>query len=96
MIDLYMDPPQKVATIKIGLEARSVETSKYKGYEDQVAIAGAYWPPQYVIMDGPTLEPNPGKGDVQISIHLFLFAKASPGFASHRREITEHFRTSAS
>jgi nitrite reductase (NO-forming)/hydroxylamine reductase len=58
MIDLYMDPPAKVATIKIGLEARSVETSKYKGYEDQVAIAGAYWPPQYVLMDGPTLEPK--------------------------------------
>jgi nitrite reductase (NO-forming)/hydroxylamine reductase len=58
MIDLYMDPPATVASIKIGLEARSVETSKYKGYEDQVAIAGAYWPPQYVIMDGPTLEPK--------------------------------------
>ena len=40
--------------IKIGLEARSVETSKYKGYEDKFAIAGAYWPPQYVIMDGDT------------------------------------------
>src|SRR3990167_11242919 len=37
--------------------SRSVETSKYKGYEDKFAIAGAYWPPQYVIMDGPTLEP---------------------------------------
>jgi nitrite reductase (NO-forming)/hydroxylamine reductase len=58
MIDLYMDPPKKVATIKIGLEARSVETSKYKGYEDKIAIAGAYWPPQYVLMDGPTLEPK--------------------------------------
>lgn len=58
LIDLYMNPPQKVATIKIGLEARSVETSKYKGYEDKVAIAGAYWPPQYVMMDGPTLEPK--------------------------------------
>jgi nitrite reductase (NO-forming)/hydroxylamine reductase len=57
MIDLYMKVPQKVASIKIGLEARSVETSKYKGYEDKVAIAGAYWPPQYVIMEGPTLEP---------------------------------------
>ena len=50
-------PPQIVAEIKIGLEARSVETSKYKGYEDSYAIAGAYWPPQYVIMDGATLEP---------------------------------------
>ena len=58
MTDLYMDPPQKVATIKIGLEARSVETSKYKGYEDKIAIAGAYWPPQYVLMDGDTLEPK--------------------------------------
>jgi nitrite reductase (NO-forming)/hydroxylamine reductase len=57
LIDLWMDPPQSVAEIKIGAEARSVETSKYKGYEDKYAIAGAYWPPQYVIMDGATLEP---------------------------------------
>ena len=29
-----------------------------KGWEDKYAIAGAaYWPPQYVIMDGATLEP---------------------------------------
>ncbi len=40
----------------IGLEARSVETSKYEGYEDRLAVAGSYWPPQYVIMDGETLE----------------------------------------
>jgi len=58
LIDLYMSPPKVVAEIKIGLEARSVETSKYKGYEDKIAIAGAYWPPQYVLMDGPTLEPR--------------------------------------
>ena len=58
LIDLWMDPPAKVAEIKIGLEARSVETSKYIGYEDKYAIAGAYWPPQYVIMDGDTLEPK--------------------------------------
>ncbi|MEX2326491.1 MAG: cytochrome D1 domain-containing protein, partial [Pseudomonadales bacterium] len=57
MIDLWANPPQKVAEIKIGLEARSVETSKYKGYEDRFAVAGAYWPPQYVFMDGDTLEP---------------------------------------
>ena len=57
MIDLWMDPPAIVAEIKVGLEARSVETSKYKGYEDKYAIAGAYWPPQFVIMDGDTLEP---------------------------------------
>jgi len=57
MIDLWMDPPQIVAEIKVGLEARSVETSKYKGFEDKYAIAGSYWPPQYVVMDGDTLEP---------------------------------------
>ena len=56
-IDLYMEKPAKVAEIKVGLEARSVETSKYKGYEDKLAIAGSYWPPQYTIMDGATLEP---------------------------------------
>ncbi len=57
LIDLWMDPPQTVAEIKVGLEARSVETSKFKGFEDKYAIAGAYWPPQYVIMDGASLEP---------------------------------------
>ena len=58
LIDLYMDPPQTVAEIKVGLEARSVETSKFKGWEDKYAIAGSYWPPQYVIMDGDTLKPQ--------------------------------------
>ncbi|MEN1971685.1 cytochrome D1 domain-containing protein [Luteimonas sp. MJ204] len=57
LIDMWMKVPERVAEIKIGLEARSVETSKFKGYEDRLAIAGAYWPPQYVIMDGPSLEP---------------------------------------
>ena len=58
LIDLWMDPPQTVAEVKIGLEARSVETSKFPGFEDRYAIAGAYWPPQFVIMDGETLEPR--------------------------------------
>ncbi len=57
MIDLWMETPATVAQIKVGAEARSVETSKFKGYEDKYAIAGSYWPPQYVIMDGDTLEP---------------------------------------
>ncbi len=57
MIDLWMEDPAIVATIKVGAEARSVETSKMEGWEDKYAIAGAYWPPQYVIMDGQTLEP---------------------------------------
>ncbi len=58
MIDLWMETPAPVAEIKIGAEARSIETSKFEGFEDKYAIAGAYWPPQYVIMDGDTLEPR--------------------------------------
>jgi nitrite reductase (NO-forming)/hydroxylamine reductase len=58
LIDLWMAKPDNVAEIKVGLEARSVETSRAKGYEDKYAIAGAYWPPQYVIMKGDTLEPQ--------------------------------------
>lgn len=57
LIDMWMATPDKVAEIRVGLEARSVETSKMKGWEDRFAIAGAYWPPQFVIMNGDTLEP---------------------------------------
>ncbi len=57
LIDLWMEKPDNVAELKIGLEARSVDTSKFKGFEDKLAIAGSYWPPQYVIMKGDTLEP---------------------------------------
>jgi len=58
LIDLWMKQPDTVAEIKVGLEARSVETSKYEGYEDKFAVAGSYWPPQFVIMDGDTLKPR--------------------------------------
>jgi nitrite reductase (NO-forming)/hydroxylamine reductase len=57
LVDLWMKEPDSVAEIKVGLEARSVETSKFKGYEDKYAIAGTYWPPQFVVMEGNTLEP---------------------------------------
>lgn len=57
LIDLWMNPPRTVAEIDTGIEARSVETSKFKGWEDKYAISGTYWPPQFVIMDGATLEP---------------------------------------
>gem|GEM_PF-77046 len=57
LVDLWMDPPQAVAEIKVGIEARSIETSKYTGWEDKYAIVGDYWPPQYTIMKGDTLEP---------------------------------------
>jgi len=57
LIDLWMKTPDRVAEIKPCMEARSVELSKYKGYEDKYAIVGCYWPPQYVIMDAKTLKP---------------------------------------
>jgi nitrite reductase (NO-forming) / hydroxylamine reductase len=57
LIDLWLEKPDNVAEIKIGLEARSVETSKYKGFEDKYAVAGSYWPPQFVLMEGDTLKP---------------------------------------
>ncbi|MBW8370964.1 MAG: nitrite reductase [Thiobacillus sp.] len=57
LIDLWMETPSTVATIRTGSDARSIDTSKFKGYDDKLAIAGTYWPPAYVLMDGPTLEP---------------------------------------
>ena len=58
LIDLWMETPTTVATIRTGSDARSIDTSKYKGYDDKIAIAGTYWPPAYVLMDGFTLEPK--------------------------------------
>lgn len=61
MIDLWSDPIQTVAEARTCLEARSIDTSKYKGpkgnFLDKLAIVGCYWPPSYVILDGQTLEP---------------------------------------
>lgn len=62
MVDLWMDPPQTVAEVKTGIEARSIDSSKYKGpkgdFLDKLAVVGNYWPPSYVILDGQTLEPK--------------------------------------
>ncbi len=58
LIDLWMEKPAVVAEVKVGFDARSVDTSKFKGFEDKYAIAGSYWPPQYVIMEGDTLKPH--------------------------------------
>ena len=57
MMDMWASPPNLVAEIKTGIDARSIDTSKYKGFEDRYAVVGNYWPPHYVIMDGDTLEP---------------------------------------
>lgn len=57
LIDMWYETPKIVATMKAGYEARSIDTSKYKGFEDKYAVVGSYWPPQYAILDGETLEP---------------------------------------
>jgi nitrite reductase (NO-forming)/hydroxylamine reductase len=57
IIDLWMEQPATVASIRSGSDARSIDTSKFKGWEDKYAVVGTYWPPQYAIMDGLTLEP---------------------------------------
>jgi nitrite reductase (NO-forming)/hydroxylamine reductase len=57
MIDLWMEKPDTVAEIRCSLDARSVDVSKFKGFEDKYAVVGGYWPPQFVILDGATLEP---------------------------------------
>jgi nitrite reductase (NO-forming)/hydroxylamine reductase len=62
MIDLWMKKPDKVAEVKTCTEARSIDSSKYKGkkgnFQDKFAIIGCYWPPHFVILDGQTLEPK--------------------------------------
>ena len=61
LIDLWMKKPDKVAEVKVCYDARSIDTSKYKGrrgnFMDKLAIVGCYWPPSFVILDGQTLKP---------------------------------------
>jgi len=61
MIDLWVPTPNIVAEIRTGYDARSIDTSKYKGklgdFTDKYAVVGNYWPPHYVILKGDTLEP---------------------------------------
>ncbi len=57
MIDLWTETPEIVAQVQGCFDARSVEASKVDGFEDKYIIEGCYWPPQYVVFDGQTLEP---------------------------------------
>ena len=57
LIDLWSSTPTIVATVKGCHDARSVDGSKFSGFEDRYLIEGCYWPPQYVVYDGLTLEP---------------------------------------
>ena len=57
LIDLWSEAPTLVAQVQGCYDARSVDASKFEGYEDKLLIEGCYWPPQYVVFDGLTLEP---------------------------------------
>ncbi len=57
LIDLWTETPSLVARARGCFDARSVESSKMAGYEDRYLIEGCYWPSQYAVLDGLTLEP---------------------------------------
>lgn len=58
LIDLWTPTPTIDAVVQGCSDARSVEASRFAGYEDRLLIEGCYWPPQYVVFDGATLEPR--------------------------------------
>ncbi len=57
MIDTYTKVPTIVAEVKGGFDSRSVEVSKFKGYEDKYLVFGGYSPSHIAILDAQTLEP---------------------------------------
>ncbi len=57
MIDTYPDVPTIVAEVKGGFDSRSVEVSKFKGFEDKYLVFGGYSPSHIAILDAQTLEP---------------------------------------
>ncbi|HEC11562.1 MAG TPA: c-type cytochrome, partial [Acidimicrobiales bacterium] len=57
LIDLWTETPTVVAQVQGCFDARSVESSKFEGFEDKYIVQGCYWPPQYIVYDGLTLEP---------------------------------------
>ena len=71
MIDLWTPEPTLVAQVQGCSDARSVEGSKFEGFEDKLVIEGCYWPPQYVVFDGQTLEP--------LKVHEVLFPTYDTG-----------------
>ncbi len=57
MIDLWYKIPKIVAEVRGAFDARSVELSKFKGYEDKYLVFGGYNPAHIAIMDAQTLKP---------------------------------------
>ncbi len=58
LFDLWMETPKPVAEVTVGSEGRSIEPSGEKGSRELLLLAGSNWPPQYVVLDGRTLEPT--------------------------------------
>lgn len=54
LVDLYAEVPERVASLRIGLEARALG---HAGAGTPRLLGGAEWPPQFVLMDSETLEP---------------------------------------
>ncbi len=57
MIDTYTETPTIVAEVRGAFDSRSVEVSKYKGYEDKYLVFGGYSPSHIAIFNAQTLEP---------------------------------------
>ncbi len=87
MIDTYTKVPQIVAEVRAGLDSRSVEVSKYKGYEDKYLVFGGYSPSHIAIFDAQTLEPisvTPTAGKACDGDHEFIEeARVASIVASH-------------
>jgi len=58
LFDLWMKEPAPVAEITTGVEGRSMAPSAIQGTEQLSLLVGVNWPPQYVVLDGRTLEPH--------------------------------------
>ena len=56
LVDLWTDPPSVAAQARGCFDARSIAPSRAKGFGDKLLVEGCYWPPQYVVFDGATLE----------------------------------------
>ncbi len=92
MIDLWMKVPKNVAEIRPCNDARSIDTSKYKGpkgdFIDKYAVVGCYWPPSIVTFKADTLEPIKIVSTASYTIDKNVFtreARVAAIIASHHK-----------
>ena len=67
LVDLWSELPSIVAQGRGCFDARSLEVSKTPAQADKLLVEGCYWPPQYVVFDGQTLEPKHAEGAAVIA-----------------------------